>query len=286
MILFYPLHLLGIALLKIMVSNHFISCSIIPKSFPRIALVLIISLWDLVKDFMKDTGQFILATAGFCSAALRFTSLLPHFECSINFIASHSRQQIYFNYHMHNAELGNHTQISSQVQNLAKLHLLFTDQIEMLDSMGVYTMMIILYKLITVPFVTVFQKRPTGQLPKDNLVNIPLESAYTFLSENDKTSMLLYKEILFLQNGSKMEDTTVINTIFDLAQEWPGQGWRERDGSVPQQEQKQSEAWLVYVRETKKASYLIQEKIKQMKVHKTCTIGNQLGVPSRADYFQ
>ncbi|KNZ60879.1 hypothetical protein VP01_148g26 [Puccinia sorghi] len=291
MILFYPLHFLGIALLKIMVvcfrrpRQVLILLTVAVLAFNLFTtidniiawdwfLVMIINLRELVKDIMKDTGQFILATTGFCSAVLQSCSprtfhQLPmdtsHPFCLTHYILKGNLFQLSNALYFMNAELGNHTKISSQVQNLAEIHSLFTDQIEMLDSMGVYTIKLVLYKCQFL-LLQYFKSVHRASYSKDNSVESLHKLSRKELSKlQENFNAFFTKKSLF----SKMEAT--IN------------GAKATVAFLNKNKNNLKHGWFGLERQ-RRHPVLFREKIQQMKVHNICIIGN-LVVPSGADYL-
>ncbi|PLW30813.1 hypothetical protein PCASD_13393 [Puccinia coronata f. sp. avenae] len=108
-------------------------------------------------------------------------------------------------------KLRDHVKISSQVRNLGNIHSVFSDEIRMLDSMGIHTVRLISQeyykhthgdKHLKSEIFESLRNISNNELEKlHRSINKTLESAYAILSEQDKTSILFHEEIAFLQKG-------------------------------------------------------------------------------------
>ncbi|KNE87555.1 hypothetical protein PSTG_19060, partial [Puccinia striiformis f. sp. tritici PST-78] len=122
-------------------------------------------------------------------------------------------------------KLGNHTKISSQVRQLAKVHSLFTDEIGKLDSTGIHVIKMISQEYFKIIYRNKHAKdRASESLMKlsNNEVehlqanaNKTLGSANNLLDEQDKTSVLFHQEISLLQSTRHRRGIWVFQKVGD-----------------------------------------------------------------------
>ncbi|PLW27223.1 hypothetical protein PCASD_14219 [Puccinia coronata f. sp. avenae] len=109
-----------------------------------------------------------------------------------------------------NMNLGNHSEISSQVRNLANVYSIFTAEVEKLDLAGIHVIKLILQEYFKFFYLEKNSKNQAFKLlaktlndDVENLLanaNKTLELADNLFAEHDKTSILFHQEISILEN--------------------------------------------------------------------------------------